>query len=198
MKNYPVPENWPRGYSWVSFTQYGNKTLEDLESYIKRSTYNTEPSDILKNMKDFFEIFPEALDTPAGWCCKYIFDHPEIHHMLVHVNDGSFRKNKIYLQGVEPIFINHELERFYQNLAAHTWYNTEEPCNEGEAVELLEEIIEEDQVIFIQFGSVCRFDDIDDPMDDPVYAMGIDPNDDYYSDDYDDDYWDDGCSLEDI
>jgi hypothetical protein len=189
----PAPEGWPKGYSWSQFSKY-DYTLERLNEYIKESTFTTSTEEIVSYMNEFFQRFPEAKNTPAGWVSQYILEHPEIHHLLKHVGDGSWRKNRILLQQ-DPIFDNHNYERFLESLTTDHVVFTEDPETPEEAIELLKEIIQEDEVIFVQYYEDYdpeddNFMDYDDPdYTDPCWSE--DETSEYNQ------YWDDGCPLED-
>lgn len=162
------PEGWPKGYSWADVSRYPGYTLEQLNEYIKESTYPTSPEEIVDYMRWFFQRFPETQHTPAGWVSQYILEHPEIHPLLKHVGDGSWRRNRILLKQ-NPIFDNHNYERFLESLSTDHVALLEYPETPEEAIELLKEIIQEDEVIFVQYYEDYEPED-DMDYDDPDYT----------------------------
>lgn len=157
-----VPKNLPNGYSWIQFTfNYPNRTLNQLLEYKESSELPTSPDMILEKMKKFYTRNTDMHETDVGFCMKYIFDHPEIHHMLKEVNDGSYRTNRLFIRtsGRGSIFDNHDGDRFIMSLrSGGPVVYSRELKTEEESVEALEEIINEDKVIFIQFDpfSPCK------------------------------------------
>ena len=111
-----IPDNMPKGYSWIQFTFYGNHSVKDLMDYVHYSELSTSTDEIVQRIQHHVEEHPAILTTPAGFCLKYILDHPEIHHLLKEVNDGSYRLNRIFICGDSGYVDTHEQEIFHQSL----------------------------------------------------------------------------------
>lgn len=169
-----VPEKVPRGYSWIDFTFMGKRPVDELLKYVKWSELSTPPEKIVQRIQQFLDSHPDQRDEPEGWVMQYIIDHPEMHHMLKEVNDGSWRRNRLLIRDTDggSIFINHDHEKFLDDLR-HGRYpqfsRRLDLMTREEVIDSFAECMEEDQVIFIQFGTTTD---------------GVFPEEDYPDDNY--------------
>lgn len=150
-----VPENVPKGYSWLDYCLLPRDVkVEDLLSYTRRSELTTPTENIVIRMQEWMTEHPEFRDTPAGICVHYILQHTELHAMLKEVNDGSYRTNRLLLKyHSEPWFDNYENQRFLEGLFSGTHYNSNLEPTRTETLDLLQEVIDKDGVIFVQFST---------------------------------------------
>lgn len=170
---FNAPEGVPSGYSWIDFAAYSNRTLNELLDYKKRSEMDMSTDEILYNIREFVKYFKEhhvylqeaevdnpkkTQDSATIWCCEYILDHPEIHHMLKSVRDGSYRTNRLLLKCDYCIFTNYNHQRFLESIYLHTdaKKNNVEIKNRDDAIALLREIIDKDGIIFVQFDELLK------------------------------------------
>lgn len=169
-----IPDNVPNGYSWLDFTFMRNRPVEELLDYAKSSELPTPPEKIVQRIQKFLDSYPDQRDEPEGWVMQYILDHPEMHHMLKEVNDGSYRRNRLFIRDTYGglVFRNHDHERFLDDLCHGRdpqFSRSLDDMTKDEVIDSFIECMEEDQVIFIQFGT---------PSD------GMFPEEDYPDDDY--------------
>lgn len=169
-----IPENVPRGYSCIDFTFMRERPVEELLQYSRCSELPTSSEEIVNRIQSFIDSHPNQVDTPEVWVMQYIINHPEMHHMLKEVNDGSYRRNRLFIRDTyeRPIFRNHDHERFLDDLLHGRdpqFSRSLDDMSKDEVIDSFIECMEEDQVIFIQFGT---------PSD------GMFPEEDYPDDDY--------------
>ena len=156
-----IPENLPKGYSWIDFTEVDmNRPVDELIEYANRSELKTSAEMILTRLLAYKDQHPELMTTPAGICVQYIIDHPELYSMLKEVNDGSYRTNRLLLLNHSTLFDNYEHQRFLESLHNEGPVNfSRDPRTKEEVIDLFEECIQKDGVIFIHFDYPTNMND---------------------------------------
>lgn len=165
----PQPKDWPKGYSWKEFTEnehiLGEKSMDDFRKYEKRSVFETDSATIVKRIREYLEEFalkPASLESDYGkkyeqcaqFIAKRIIDNERYHKYLKHVGDGSYRTNRLLLNMDETrssYFENYNNQRLCKRHSKEKHIPITE-ITEEDLIRLLDEVVEKDEVIWVQFG----------------------------------------------
>ena len=162
------PDNLPKGYSWEVFTGKGRRksfgkqyTIDDLLEYIRRTLLSTSPDKIVGLMESYLNDHPEVENRPAGWCARYILEHPELHDKLKHVSDGSYRYPRVFLSSGYSTVNTSLSDNFYRNMCFGTSLPVKLLPDDKEAVlQMFLEDVNREGVIFIQISGTAEEENI--------------------------------------
>ena len=166
------PSDWPRGYSWKEWTEndnvLGHRSMEQFWDYVKGSISEDQPSKIVQLMQQVLDDAEADLPQDVKWVITHIITHKETHQYLKKIYDGSYRTNRIMIAPYSHFshFTNYNFHRYMSNEIDYDKLENDRK-DYNKTIELLNEIIEKDGVIFIQFDYTMHDDEEYEEYRDP-------------------------------